>query len=93
MKRISVLFLVALAIPAVASGAARDVKLSLVAYSTPREAYGKLMPAFQQTAAGKTSLCRRLEKAGYIGGKRRSSTKMGWQHASPQVFCLPSDMS
>jgi sulfate/thiosulfate transport system substrate-binding protein len=53
MKRISVLFLVALAIPAVASGAARDVKLSLVAYSTPREAYGKLMPAFQRTAAGK----------------------------------------
>jgi sulfate/thiosulfate transport system substrate-binding protein len=30
-----------------------DTKLSLVAYSTPREAYGKLIPAFQKTAAGK----------------------------------------
>jgi sulfate/thiosulfate transport system substrate-binding protein len=53
MKRISVLFVLALALPTVASGAARDVKLSLVAYSTPREAYGKLIPAFEKTAAGK----------------------------------------
>src|SRR4051812_15282102 len=53
MKRISALFAIALVLPAVASGAARDVKLSLVAYSTPREAYGKLIPAFQKTAAGK----------------------------------------
>ena len=29
-----------------------DTKLNLVAYSTPREAYGKLIPAFQKTAAG-----------------------------------------
>ena len=33
--------------------AAADTKLSIVAYSTPREAYGKLIPAFQKTAAGK----------------------------------------
>jgi sulfate/thiosulfate-binding protein len=31
---------------------AAETKLSLVAYSTPREAYGKLIPAFQKTAAG-----------------------------------------
>jgi sulfate/thiosulfate transport system substrate-binding protein len=30
-----------------------DAKLSLVAYSTPREAYGKLISAFQKTPAGK----------------------------------------
>ncbi len=30
-----------------------DTKLNLVAYSTPREAYAKLIPAFQKTAAGK----------------------------------------
>ena len=30
-----------------------DAELSLVAYSTPREAYAKLIPMFQQTAAGK----------------------------------------
>src|ERR687888_1439949 len=28
-------------------------KLSLVAYSTPKEAYGELIPAFQKTSAGK----------------------------------------
>jgi sulfate transport system substrate-binding protein len=53
MRRISLLLLLALVLPAVASGAARDVKLSLVVYSTPREAYGKLISAFQKTAAGK----------------------------------------
>ena len=30
-----------------------DTKLTLVAYSTPREAYGQLIPLFQKTAAGK----------------------------------------
>ena len=34
------------------SRAAKDVRLSLVAYSTPREAYGKLIPAFQKTPEG-----------------------------------------
>ena len=29
-----------------------DTELSLVAYSTPREAYAKLIPLFQKTAAG-----------------------------------------
>jgi sulfate/thiosulfate-binding protein len=53
MRRISLLLPLCLALPAVASGAARDVKLSVVAYSTPREAYGKLIPAFQKTVAGK----------------------------------------
>jgi sulfate transport system substrate-binding protein len=37
----------------VATGASRDTKLALVAYSTPREAYGQLISAFQKTAAGK----------------------------------------
>jgi sulfate/thiosulfate-binding protein len=31
---------------------AADTKLNLVAYSTPREAYGKLIPQFQKTPAG-----------------------------------------
>jgi sulfate transport system substrate-binding protein len=39
--------------PALAAGAARDTKLTLVAYSTPKEAYGQLIPAFQKTVAGK----------------------------------------
>jgi sulfate transport system substrate-binding protein len=53
MRRISALLVIGLALPAVAAGAAKDVKLSLVAYSTPKDAYTKLIPAFQKTAAGK----------------------------------------
>src|SRR4029453_15747552 len=55
MRRIALAFAVAaVALTAVAtSGASRtDVKLSLVAYSTPREAYAKLIPLFQATPAG-----------------------------------------
>jgi sulfate transport system substrate-binding protein len=36
----------------VAGAAKKDVKLSLVAYSTPREAYNALIPEFQKTPAG-----------------------------------------
>ncbi len=35
------------------TSAGTDTELSLVAYSTPREAYAKLIPMFQKTAAGK----------------------------------------
>jgi sulfate/thiosulfate transport system substrate-binding protein len=34
------------------TAAGQDVKLTLVAYSTPREAYGKIIEAFQKTPAG-----------------------------------------
>ncbi len=34
-------------------GGGSQARLSLVAYSTPREAYGALIPAFQKTSAGK----------------------------------------
>jgi sulfate transport system substrate-binding protein len=44
--------LIALTFPALAAGAGRDVKLTLVAYSTPREAYGQLIEAFQKTPGG-----------------------------------------
>jgi sulfate/thiosulfate transport system substrate-binding protein len=53
MRRISLALLLALAFPALAAAAAQDTKLSLVAYSTPREAYGQLISAFQKTAPGK----------------------------------------
>src|SRR5438105_8698556 len=52
MRRISLTLLLALAFPAFAAAAAKDTKLALVAYSTPREAYAQLIPAFQKTAAG-----------------------------------------
>jgi sulfate transport system substrate-binding protein len=43
---------VALSITAIAGASSKDIKLSLVAYSTPREAYAKLIPMFQATPAG-----------------------------------------
>jgi sulfate/thiosulfate-binding protein len=55
MKRIWFGFVVAalaLGVSAVADASGKDVKLSLVAYSTPREAYAKLIPMFQATPAG-----------------------------------------
>jgi sulfate/thiosulfate transport system substrate-binding protein len=36
-----------------ASGDGNGGKINLVAYSTPKEAYGELIPAFQKTTAGK----------------------------------------
>jgi sulfate transport system substrate-binding protein len=53
MRRISLTLLLALVFPALAAGAARDTKLALVAYSTPKDAYAQLIPAFQKTPAGK----------------------------------------
>jgi sulfate transport system substrate-binding protein len=45
--------LVAVTAVALAAAATRDTTLSLVAYSTPKEAFTQIVPAFQQTAAGK----------------------------------------
>jgi len=45
--------LFALVAVAVASAASRGTTLSLVAYSTPREAYAKLIPLYQSTPQGK----------------------------------------
>ena len=42
----------ALAVATTASARSSDTKLSLVAYSTPREALGKLITSFQKTGAG-----------------------------------------
>jgi sulfate/thiosulfate-binding protein len=57
MRRIWLSFLPALvlavAIAAVAKAATTGTTLSLVAYSTPKDAYAKIIPAFQSTSAGK----------------------------------------
>jgi sulfate transport system substrate-binding protein len=44
--------LVVAAASSVAGAATKDVRLSLVAYSTPREAYNELISSFQETQAG-----------------------------------------
>jgi sulfate/thiosulfate transport system substrate-binding protein len=55
MSRIWVTFLPAVLLGAVCAVAAASAKttLSLVAYSTPKDAYARIIPAFQATAAGK----------------------------------------
>jgi sulfate/thiosulfate transport system substrate-binding protein len=59
MSRLLLLVALVAALAAVASGCggssggSGDNKLSLVAYSTPKEAYAALIPAFQKTPAGK----------------------------------------
>ena len=52
MRRISLALLIALLLPALAAGASKDTKLTLVAYSTPKDAYGQLITAFQKTEGG-----------------------------------------
>jgi sulfate transport system substrate-binding protein len=49
---IGVLLVLAASAAGTAGAIQRDVKLSLVAYSTPREAYAKLIPLFQKTPEG-----------------------------------------
>jgi len=57
MRRIWLTFLPAVLLAAAvvvgAQAAASSTTLSLVAYSTPKDAYGKIIPAFQATPAGK----------------------------------------
>src|SRR6266700_4439679 len=52
MRRISLTLLIALVLPALAAGASNGTKLTVVAYSTPKDAYGRLIAAFQKTQAG-----------------------------------------
>ncbi len=49
----AIALILALALVGIASAASADTKLTLVAYSTPKEAFGKIIPAFQKTPAGK----------------------------------------
>ena len=53
-KLVAALFgLLALVTVATAGGSVQKTNLTLVAYSTPREAYAKLIPAFKSTPAGR----------------------------------------
>jgi sulfate/thiosulfate transport system substrate-binding protein len=54
LRRLALLLVtLALALPAAVPAAPSGSTVDLVAYSTPREAFAKIIPAFQQTAAGK----------------------------------------
>jgi sulfate/thiosulfate transport system substrate-binding protein len=51
-RQFAIALILSLVLGGIASAASADTKLSLVAYSTPREAYAKLIPAFQKTPDG-----------------------------------------
>ena len=53
IRQVGVILLVGGTLAGAAAAATSGTKLSLVAYSTPKAAYAKLIPAFQKTAAGK----------------------------------------
>ncbi len=52
IRRVVQLLVGAAIIVGVASAATRSTNLTLVAYSTPKDAYSKIIPAFQSTPAG-----------------------------------------
>jgi sulfate/thiosulfate-binding protein len=53
LRRFAIALFVLAALAAPASAARKDTTLSLVAYSTPKAAFAKLIPAFQATPAGR----------------------------------------
>jgi len=89
MRRISLTLLLALVFPALAAGAARDTKLSLVAYSTPRDAYGALIPAFQKTTAGKDVTF----SQSYGGSTEQSRAVAAGLNADIVAFSLTPDIT
>ncbi len=53
MRRIWIALIALLVLTGTAAGAGQKTKLALVAYSTPRESFAKIIPAFQKTNAGR----------------------------------------
>ena len=52
-RAVIAVLLLALAVASLAAGATRDTRLTLVAYSTPREAYAEIISAFGKTEPGR----------------------------------------
>jgi sulfate transport system substrate-binding protein len=72
-----------------ASGATRDTRLSLVAYSTPTAAYAQIVPAFQKTPAGKdVSFSQSYGPSG-----DQAQAILNGLHADVAAFSLEPDMT
>jgi sulfate/thiosulfate-binding protein len=52
-SQFAIALILSLALVGIASAAGTDTRLTFVAYTTPREAYAKIIPAFQKTPEGK----------------------------------------
>jgi sulfate/thiosulfate transport system substrate-binding protein len=91
---VSALLLVAAAVAAMLSTGDASARptggaLRLVAYSTPREAYGKLIPAFQDTTAGKGTS---FEQSYGASGEQARAMIAGLK-ADVVAFSLEPDMT
>src|ERR1700730_8432722 len=82
------LVLAALALAACGSSSGGGNKLALVAYSTPKGAYEKLIPAFQATTAGKGVSF----SQSYGGSGEQSRAVANGQHADVVNFSLEPDV-
>src|SRR5213595_894511 len=91
LKKTLTLASVALTAVALAAcgGSSSGGGLSLVAYSTPKEAYAALIPAFQKTAAGKGA--RFTESYGSSGDQSRAVDS--GLHADVVAFSLEPDVT
>ncbi len=90
MRGISIFaVIVAATIVGAASGATQGTKLALVAYSTPKDAYGKIISSFQSTSAGKDVSF--SQSYGASGDQARNV--LNGQPADIVAFSLQPDMS
>jgi sulfate/thiosulfate-binding protein len=85
------LLLVLVALPACGSGGSGNgnAKLRLVAYSTPREAYGRIIPAFAKTSAGKNVTF----SQSYGASGEQSRAVLAGLKADVVAFSLEPDMT
>ena len=80
----------ALAAPASAATGAKDGgSISLVAYSTPKEAYGQIIPAFQKTKAGKDVSFQQS----YAGSTEQAQAVLNGLHADVVALSLEPDIT
>jgi sulfate/thiosulfate transport system substrate-binding protein len=81
--------LLALVAAATAGGSSTSGKLTLVAYSTPREAYAKLIPGFESTSAGRDTS---FEQSYGASGEQARAVLAGLK-ADVVAFSLEPDMT
>src|SRR5256885_12924083 len=81
--------LVAAAPAAAATGAKDGGSISLVAYSTPKEAYGQIISAFQKTKAGQGVSFQQS----YAGSTEQAQAVVNGLHADVVALSLEPDIT
>ena len=88
IRRVIGILLVAGAVAGVATAATSSTNLTLVAYSTPRAVYAQVIPAFQQTSAGKDVTFTQS----YAGSGEQSRAVLNGLKADVVAFSLYADV-